>query len=389
MNSRLRGYGVDIDAKLVERVQSTGQERGPGEPRPLRTPQRLRHRPSRRDRRDHVAVPELMRLLRPVILERARPGTRVLTSTWDLGTLAARRGQHETARRSTCGSCRRASAAAGNGSCRWRDGASATRRCIEQQFQEMEGVARAGDRREVLEAMSLTRRRHRLHAEHHARRTRPDPARVQRQGRRAIRLPGTVKVTPLNQAAVTLAWRAKRSVRQPTSRRRDRDVCQARRQALSTSPRGVASRPGHPERRSRVSQCWPAPGKYLSSRLALVGRFRPGRPACLVRNVTCSCSARGGCYAPLHSRPTAVPFLITPGGRRVRRERREQFPDRAIAAASGSGATIAGTVSGAGASGMTVAVAGTTLSTGVESSGSFRLGGVPAGNVQLQFRQAS
>ena len=30
--------------------------------------------------------PELMRLLRPVILERARPGTRVLTSTWDLGT---------------------------------------------------------------------------------------------------------------------------------------------------------------------------------------------------------------------------------------------------------------------------------------------------------------
>ena len=30
--------------------------------------------------------PELMHLLRPVILERARPGTRVLTSTWDLGT---------------------------------------------------------------------------------------------------------------------------------------------------------------------------------------------------------------------------------------------------------------------------------------------------------------
>ena len=30
--------------------------------------------------------PELMRLLRPTILERARPGTRVLTSTWDLGS---------------------------------------------------------------------------------------------------------------------------------------------------------------------------------------------------------------------------------------------------------------------------------------------------------------
>ena len=30
--------------------------------------------------------PELMQLLRPVILERARPGTRILTSTWDLGS---------------------------------------------------------------------------------------------------------------------------------------------------------------------------------------------------------------------------------------------------------------------------------------------------------------
>ena len=54
--------------------------------------------------------PELMRLLRPVILERARPGTRVLTSTWDLGTWPPDKVDTRTARRSTCGSCRRASA---------------------------------------------------------------------------------------------------------------------------------------------------------------------------------------------------------------------------------------------------------------------------------------
>ncbi len=33
--------------------------------------------------------PDLMRLLRPIILERARPGTRVVTSTWDLATWPA------------------------------------------------------------------------------------------------------------------------------------------------------------------------------------------------------------------------------------------------------------------------------------------------------------
>jgi uncharacterized repeat protein (TIGR01451 family) len=59
---------------------------------------------------------------------------------------------------------------------------------------------------------------------------------------------------------------------------------------------------------------------------------------------------------------------------------------------AGGGATIAGTVRGAGASapaGLTVAVAGTNLSTGVEPSGNFQLPGVPAGDVQLQFKNAS
>jgi uncharacterized repeat protein (TIGR01451 family) len=59
---------------------------------------------------------------------------------------------------------------------------------------------------------------------------------------------------------------------------------------------------------------------------------------------------------------------------------------------SSGGATIAGTVHGAGASapaGLTVAVAGTNLSTSLEASGNFQLQEVPAGNVQLEFKSAS
>ena len=58
----------------------------------------------------------------------------------------------------------------------------------------------------------------------------------------------------------------------------------------------------------------------------------------------------------------------------------------------GAGATIAGTVSGAAAStpaGMTVAVIGTSLSATVAAAGGFQVDGVPSGNVQLRFQNAS
>ena len=61
-------------------------------------------------------------------------------------------------------------------------------------------------------------------------------------------------------------------------------------------------------------------------------------------------------------------------------------------ATGGAGATIAGTVRSGAASApadLTVAVVGTGLSAAVESSGDFQLDGVPSGNVQLQFRNAS
>jgi len=99
--------------------------------------------------------PELMRLLRPVILERARPGTRVVTSTWDLGTwkpdkVDAGQGQAiylwiVPARVA--------------GGWNWDLTVSGKKIpygvVLEQNFQMIEGVARAGDRREVLTAPTL------------------------------------------------------------------------------------------------------------------------------------------------------------------------------------------------------------------------------------------
>ena len=59
----------------------------------------------------------------------------------------------------------------------------------------------------------------------------------------------------------------------------------------------------------------------------------------------------------------------------------------------GGGATIAGTVRGGGAAtapqDVTVAIAGTSLSSGVGQSGSFQIPGVPAGTVQLQFKSGA
>jgi uncharacterized repeat protein (TIGR01451 family) len=64
----------------------------------------------------------------------------------------------------------------------------------------------------------------------------------------------------------------------------------------------------------------------------------------------------------------------------------------APSSSGGAGATIAGIVQGAALSapaGLTVGVAGTNLSAGVQASGEFQIPGVPTGNVQLQFKSGS
>src|SRR5688500_8896676 len=154
MNPRLRGWGVDIDAKLVE--QSNQRARNDGVAQRVR----FEHRNAFDvDLREATVVtmwlfPELMRLLRPVILERARPGTRVLTSTWDLGSWKPDKVSAEgTPIYMWIVPARVA------GGWQWDLDVAGSRiryaSVFEQRFQTVEGVGRAGDRREVFEATTL------------------------------------------------------------------------------------------------------------------------------------------------------------------------------------------------------------------------------------------
>jgi hypothetical protein len=154
MNPRLRGRGVDIDPKLVKQSNELAAKTGVGDR------VRFEHRNAFDvDLREATVVtmwlfPELMRLLRPVILERARPGTRVVTSTWDLGTWKPDKveGTEPTIYLWIV-------PARVAGGWNW-DLTVAGKKIpygvvLEQSFQVIEGVARAGDRREVLTAPAL------------------------------------------------------------------------------------------------------------------------------------------------------------------------------------------------------------------------------------------
>jgi hypothetical protein len=153
MNPRLRGWGVDIDPKLVERSNERARTEG------VADRVRFEHRNAfDADLRDATVVtmwlfPELMRLLRPVILDRARPGTRVLTSTWNLGSWKPDKVSEDGATYLWIVPARVA------GSWEWELNVAGRRydyaAVFEQQFQVLEGVARAGDRREVLESTTL------------------------------------------------------------------------------------------------------------------------------------------------------------------------------------------------------------------------------------------
>lgn len=208
MNKQLRGFGVDIDPKLVEQSNERARSEGVGD----RVRFELRNAFDA-DLREATVVtmwlfPELMRLLRPVILERARPGTRVLTSTWDLGSWRPdATSQDGTSIFMWIVPARVA------GGWDWDLNVAGTKvhyaALLEQQFQNLEGVARAGDRREVLDgatlrgdeiAFKLTITLNGVGQSLHEFRGKVD----------GNEIAGTVRITPPEQAALTLPWNARR-----------------------------------------------------------------------------------------------------------------------------------------------------------------------------------
>jgi methylase of polypeptide subunit release factors len=113
MNPRLRGRGVEINPKLVEESNQRAVSEG------VADRVRFEHRNAFDvDLRDATVVtmwlfPELMRLLRPVILERAAPGWSPAPGTSEPGRPTQR--TRMTAPPFTCGSCLPASPGAGSG----------------------------------------------------------------------------------------------------------------------------------------------------------------------------------------------------------------------------------------------------------------------------------
>jgi precorrin-6B methylase 2 len=211
MNPRLRGLGVDINAKLVEESNARAKTEG------VADRVRFEHRNAfDADLREATVItmwlfPELMSLLRPIILERARPGTRVVTSTWSLGSW-----QPDEVLSDDQSIFLWIVPARVAGGWDW-DLNVAGRRIrygshIDQQYQKLDGAARAGDRREVLTDMSLRGDEIKFSLNI----TLDGLGLTQHQFTGKVngnQIVGTVTLRPSDQVAVTVPWRARKSER--------------------------------------------------------------------------------------------------------------------------------------------------------------------------------
>jgi len=154
MNRKLRGWGVDIDEKLVTESNAAARARG------VANRVQFFHRNAfDADLREATVIamwlwPEMQLLLRPLILAQARPGTRIVTNMWDLGSWRPDEEDLEPQRVALWIVPARV---AGNWS--WELSLGGRRVAYaaikEQRFQVVEGVVRAGNRRELLQDVKL------------------------------------------------------------------------------------------------------------------------------------------------------------------------------------------------------------------------------------------
>ncbi len=150
----IRGRGVDLDEKLVRESTAAAQALG------LANRVRFMHGDvfdADLSQADVIFIwlwPEIMRMLRPKILAEARPGTRVITGIWALGNWRPDRTDDKSMRLNMWIVPARI-----NGYWRWElpvDGKPRTYDAVfDQQFQDAEGVVRAGSRRGSLTDLKL------------------------------------------------------------------------------------------------------------------------------------------------------------------------------------------------------------------------------------------
>lgn len=150
----VQGWGVDIDRELVEKSNAAAKEQG------VSNRVRFYHRNVfDADLKEATVIfmwlfPELMRLLRPKILAEARPGTRVVTHVWDMGSWKPDAIDEDGAQVNLWIVPARV-----EGFWSWELPVGPARHTytalMEQQFQVAEGTVRAGSRRGIFDNVRL------------------------------------------------------------------------------------------------------------------------------------------------------------------------------------------------------------------------------------------
>lgn len=149
LNRKVRGFGVDIDQKLVDQANAAAKEQG------VADRVQFFHRNAFDADLSGVTIiamwmwPEIQRMLRTKILAEARPGTRVITNLWDMGSWTP---DHADSDGPTVNMWVVPAKVAGNWT--WELPLGGTRKTFhavkEQQFQRLEGVVRVDGRRGVV-----------------------------------------------------------------------------------------------------------------------------------------------------------------------------------------------------------------------------------------------
>ncbi len=154
----VRGIGVDVNNELVVKANASAKEQKLADRVQFLHQNVFDADLSKVDVIFMWLFPELMRLLRPKILREARPGTRLVAATWDMGpwwpadTTDEPPGAFMTIRQWIV-------PARVEGQWEWefmlRDRNYRFEALLEQRMQQVEGAIRSGNRRELLQNMTL------------------------------------------------------------------------------------------------------------------------------------------------------------------------------------------------------------------------------------------
>jgi len=155
INPTVRGIGVDIDQKLVLKAAEAAKAAGVGDRVEFQHRNAFDVDLSKVDVIFMWFFPELMRLLRVKIMEEARPGTRVVANLWDFGNAWPPDAVEKDG--ATVNMWIVPAKVGGNWS--WELPVGGRTRpyaaVLEQRFQQVEGVVRAGNRHGLLHDMKM------------------------------------------------------------------------------------------------------------------------------------------------------------------------------------------------------------------------------------------